>query len=582
MSDHTTSILILDIGSSITTATLLQHFEGLYRLVGIGSSPSTMYAPAYDVWFGCVAAMQELEVEVERVLLAPDETIIKPLNNRGEGVDYVVMTASAGPELKIVAAGLLEDVSVQSCRRLAASVGGRLVDEITLSKGTAVDAHLDQALKHRPEIVVMAGGTEGGASRAVLRTAELIRSVCQLLPDEKRPAVLYAGNQSISKQIEEMLNPLTQVISISNIRPSMEKEDLSSAQYALAEIMSYIRTKQVGGLGIASQNSVVPILPTAHTFGRTLRYISTMTVKERNPVLGVTMDTDQTVFADAIRGNVRLNVLPFGTGQGIERLLQNVTVNDIVRWIPADIPYVMVRDYLEQKKLYPTLIPMDEESLLIEQAMIRIILQLSLSRTRQLFDKRHNTYTQIIAAGKNLTQGPTVMHTLSVLLDGIQPNGVTKFILDPNQLMSSMGAAAAVDSAVPVHMLASDLFPELATVISPFSDARYGESILHARVMFEEGDPLELEVAKGEIKVIPMEPNQEAHVIMTGFGHTWITERPPRTRLVLRVKGGLCGLVIDGRGRPIYLPRSEDERIQLQKIWRNQLGIGNKVNIGAL
>ncbi|MEE4195098.1 MAG: glutamate mutase L [Anaerolineae bacterium] len=582
MSDHTTSILILDIGTSITTAILLQHFEDLYRLVGVGTSTSTMNAPAYDVWLGCVAAIQEIEAQTERVLLTGDEQIIKPLNTRGEGVDYVVMTTSAGPELKIVAAGLLEDVSVQSCRRLAGSVGGRLVDEITLAKGSAVDVHLDRALQHRPEIVVMAGGTEGGASRAVMRTAELIRSVCQLLPDEKRPAVLFAGNQGIKSQVEEMLNPFTQVISVSNIRPTMEKEDLSAAQYSLAEILGYIRTKQVGGLEAAAQNSVVPLLPTGFTFGRALRYISTTTVKERNPVLGISMDTDQTVFADALRGNVRLNVMPFGIGQGIERLMYHVTVNDIIRWVPADIPFVMVRDYLEQKKIYPNTIPMDEESLLIEQALTRIILQLSLSRTRQLFDKHNNSFTEIVAAGYHLTAGPTMMHTLYLLLDGLQPNGITRVKLDPNQLLSAMGAASAVDSAVPVHLLASDLFPQLGTVISPFSDARFGEAILHARISFAEGDPLELEVNKGEIKVIPLEPGQQAHVVLTGFPHTWITERPPRTRVELDVTGGLCGLVIDGRGRPIYLPRDNDERIQLLKIWRNQLGIGNAVSLGVL
>lgn len=582
MSDHTTSILILDIGTSETTATLLQHFEDLYRLVGVGTSPSTMYAPSYDVWHGCVAAIKEVEAETGRLMLAPDEKIIRPLNSRGEGVDYVVMTASAGPELKIVAAGLLEDVSVQSCRRLAGSVGGRLVDEISMTQGTTVDAHLDQALKYRPEIVILAGGTEGGASRAVIRTAELIRSVCQLLPDEKRPAVLFAGNQNIAPQIEKMLNEYTQVISVANIRPSMDKEDLSAAQYSLAEIMAYIRTKQVGGLDTVAQTSVVPILPTAHTFGRTMRFLSTVTVKARNPVLGVSMDTDQTVFADAIRGQVRLNVLPFGHGRGIERLLRNVTVNDILRWIPADIPYVMVRDYLEQKIIYPNTIPMDEESLLIEQALVRIILQLSLSRTRQLFDKRHNSYAQIIAAGNILTAGPTMMHNLYTILDGIQPNGITKIKNDPHQIMSAMGAAAAVDSAVPVHLLASDMFPDLGTVISPFSDARFGESILHARIRFNEGDPLELEVTKGEIKVIPLEPGQEANLVITGFPRTWITERPAKTRVEMRVRGGLCGLVIDGRGRPIYLPKDVDERIQLQKIWRNQLGIGNTVSMGVL
>jgi hypothetical protein len=242
----------------------------------------------------------------------------------------------------------------------------------------------------------------------------------------------------------------------------------------------------------------------------------------------------------------------------------------------------MVSDYLEQKKLYPAAIPIDEESLLIEQALARIILQLALSQSRQLFEKRNNTFTQIMAAGSLLTAGPTVAHSLQLILDGLQPNGITRIKLDPTQLASAIGAAAAIDSAVPVHLLSSDLFPDLGTVISPFSDARAGEAMLHARITYADGETLELEVNKGEIKVIPLELKQEADVVITGFPRTWITESPPKNRVELHVTGGLCGLVIDGRGRPIYLPSDPDDRVQQQKIWRTQLGIGNRVTVGGI
>jgi len=580
MAEHSTTILIIDIGAVETTATLLMHVDGRYELTGQGVTNSTCYAPTFDVWHGCVSAIRKLEGRTQRLILANDESVIHPTNLRGEGVDYVVVTTSAGPSLKLVAAGLLEDVSLKSCRRLAASVGGKLVDQISLTKGSAVDAHLDRALKTRPEIIVLAGGTEGGASRAVIKTAELIKAVCHLLPGSKRPAVLYAGNQAIADQIKAMLDGQTEVIAVANIRPSMEKESLSAAQYALAEILAYIRTKQVGGLNRAAQNSVLPLLPTSFTFGRTMRLLSTHTVTERNPVLGVSVESNQTTLADAFRGSLRLDVLPYGTGTGVSTLLENTRLEEIQQWIASDLPSVMVRDYLHQKALYPASVPIDQESLLIEQAMIRVILQLSMTHARQLFEKPNNGFTKIVAAGNALTNGPTIRHSLLMLLDGIQPSGLTQFVLDEGQLMAAIGAAAAIDSAVPVHMLASSLFAELGTVISPVSEEKIDRPIVHAKLHYQDGSDVTFEVKKGEIKVVPLQPRQEAELEITALGRTWITENPVRTRLITKIVGGLCGLVIDGRGRPIYLPSTRDDLLFLQQTWRQQIGISSQVMAG--
>ena len=203
-----------------------------------------------------------------------------------------------------------------------------------------------------------------------------------------------------------------------------------------------------------------------------------------------------------------------------------------------------------------------------------------MAHVRQLFEKPNNGFTQIVAAGNALTNGPTIRHSLLMLLDGIQPTGLTQFILDDGQLMAAIGAAAAIDSAVPVHMLASPLFAELGTVISPVSEEKMDRPILHAKLQYQDGNNMTFEVNKGEIKVIPLQPRQEAEREITALGRTWITENPMRTRLVTKIVGGLCGLVIDGRGRPIYLPSERDDVLFLQQTWRQQIGISSHVMAG--
>ena len=40
-----------------------------------------------------------------------------------------------------------------------------------------------------------------------------------------------------------------------------------------------------------------------------------------------------------------------------------------------------------------------------------------------------------------------------------------------------------------------------------------------------------------------------------------------------RVCGGVVGLVLDGRGRPLQLPKTQDERVRALKAWHQALNL---------
>jgi hypothetical protein len=40
-----------------------------------------------------------------------------------------------------------------------------------------------------------------------------------------------------------------------------------------------------------------------------------------------------------------------------------------------------------------------------------------------------------------------------------------------------------------------------------------------------------------------------------------------------RVRGGVVGLVLDGRGRPLQLPKKQDERVRALKEWHKALDL---------
>src|SRR5512135_471674 len=278
----TETVLGIDIGTVNTRALLFEVVEGQYSFIASGTAPSTADAPYQNPTEGMVRAVRQLQEVTGRDLLEPEGRLIIPVQTDGSGIDRMVVTFSTGEPLRVVAAGLLSDVSLDSARRLASSTYAQVVESIGLNDRRRTEAQMDAIIKSGPELVLFAGGTDGGASRSVGRLLDLMTLVCKVLPQEKRPEIIYAGNQNLAPRIKELLEKWTTVRTAANIRPSIDFEDLSPAQNVLSQSVTRTRLRQMPGLAsMASFSSVQPI-PTAYAFGRVIRFLS----KLYNPAKG--------------------------------------------------------------------------------------------------------------------------------------------------------------------------------------------------------------------------------------------------------------------------------------------------------
>jgi len=279
-----------------------------------------------------------------------DAKIILPTKSNGTGVDRLVVTFSAGPEIRVAIAGLLADVSVGSAQNLVRTTYGKIVETIGLNDRRSPELKIDAVLAAKPDLIILSGGTESGANRSVLRLAELILMVCRVLPQEKRPDLLYAGNSTLAKKIQAVMEKWTHVHVAPNVRPTVDVEDLGPAEEMLNEVVGKIRSRQIGGLQSLATISSVPPMPASHAFGRIVRFLS----KVYDPVkgvLGVDLGASNTTIAAAFAGNVSINVLPMGMGKNIKAALLEEGLSDIMRWLPLHLSESVVRDYLWQKSV---------------------------------------------------------------------------------------------------------------------------------------------------------------------------------------------------------------------------------------
>jgi hypothetical protein len=568
------SLLAVDVGTVTTQATLFDVVEGCYRFIAAGQAPTTALAPFRNISEGVHRAIESLQTITGRTFLGPDHQIITPVQE-GAGVGSFAATISAGPAVKTVVVGLLDDVSMKSIQRLAGSTYARVVETIGLNDPRKPEEQLDSILRLGPDLVLMAGGTDGGATRSVNKLIEVIGLACYLLPAEKRPAVLYAGNQSMAGEVKTSLQSLASALIVSpNIRPALESEDLQPAQRALAELFTRIRAGQMGGVEELNTWTGGTLLPTACAQGRIVRFLSEVYGAKKG-ILGVDIGASNVTVAAGFGGDLTLGVYPqLGLGESLSGLPHFTSLEDIQRWIPLDIPADTVRDYLYQKSLYPTTLPAMVEDLAIEQALARQTLHLAIKNAARDFPAAAARpapdllpyFEPILAGGSAVTHAPTLGQSLLILLDAIQPVGITTIILDQNNLLPALGAAASRSSILPIQVLESGAFLGLATVVTPVSAAKPGTPVLRVWLTYQNGNQSQLEVKQGALEIMPLASGQSGRLHFEPVHHADIGFGPGRPG-DLTVSGTMLGVVIDARGRPLRFPSDHGRRREMLKKW---------------
>ncbi len=565
------SVVTVDIGSVTTRALLFDVVDGIYTFVAAGSAPSTAAAPFRDVSEGVHNALVNLQKVVGRKITGADGHIIIPAQSSGAGVDRLAITFSAGPELRLVVAGLLGDVSLESARHLAASTYARVVETIGLNDRRRMDMQLDAVLRAEPDIILVAGGTDGGASRSVGKLLELVSLVCRVLPQDKRPEVIYAGNQALDKRVRDHFEKLTMLQVAPNIRPSIDSEDLSPAQVVLQNAAMRLRRQRVIGLEPLAALCAVPPMPSVQAFGRMVRFLSKVYDPQKG-VLGLDLGASATLVAAAVAGQLDTAVYPLGMGAGLVQALPQLRIEEIIKWLPMHVPEPEVRDYLWNKSLHPNSLPLTAETLAIEQATARQMMRLVMQQFFASHPEQHMAYEPILASGTVVAQAPTPGQSLLMLLDGLQPVGVTILMLDQNGLIAPLGAASTFNPVLPVQVLESGAFLNLGTVISPVSEARYGTPILQVRLEYGQSNETRLEVRQGSLVQLPLKMGQVARIHLNGLHGTEIDARGKRGKVSFKIVGGACGAVIDARGRPLNLPPDASRRRDLLHKWAMAVG----------
>ena len=587
-------ILATDCGSTTSKARFFKKVGNEYRYVTSGEAPTTVEAPYEDVTLGVRNAVREVEELTGHKLLSP-EGIITPSRGENEGVDLYITTSSAGGGLQMQVAGIIRTMTAESAERAALGAGAIVMDVLAIDDGREPWEKIERMRFLRPDMILLAGGVDGGSISHIVELAEFIKAAN---PQHRLGAmyeipIVFAGNKYARPHVKELLGEKFALQIVDNIRPTLEVENPEPARSAVHQLFMEHVMSHAPGYDKLMKWTPVPIMPTPAGEGAMFR---TFAQAHKANLIGVGLGGATTnVYSYYDEKFVRSVSANLGMSYSICNVLKETGLENIMRWIPFKIDRADVRDRLRNKMIRPTTIPHTLKQLVIEHAVAREALRLGLEHhkliARPLLGARRDqsieerlgsqirtgTYIDITkvewigGTGGCLSHAPRRVQSMLNLIDGFQVEGVTKLFQDSVFMIPHLGVLSTVHRKAALEIFEKDCLIRLGTCIAfsgKLTEKDYGKNVASLKITMPDGEVLDKQIEYGTIHKIELEEGKTAEIegrISSPFSLS--TKEGKDRRFKINVEGGVVGILIDARGRPVDLPRDDDARCMKLREW---------------
>ena len=584
------TILATDCGSTTTKAILIDKKNGEYRLTVRGEAPTTVEAPFEDVTRGVLNAIREVEELAGREIL-DGEKIIKPRMNEKRGVDIYISTSSAGGGLQMMVAGVVKTMTAESAARAALGAGAIVMETIASNDGRLTHEKIELIRRLRPDMILLSGGIDGGTVKHVVQLAEIIGAA------DPRPRfgtgyslpVIYAGNKDAAEAVKENLINKTDLSIVDNLRPILERENLEPARHEIHDLfMEHVMAHAPGYKKLMNWTDT-PIMPTPGAVGLLIKAIAE---KQIIQVIGVDIGGATTDIFSVFKGIFNRTVSAnLGMSYSVSNVLAEAGAENISRWIPFDVDRKNLRNRIKNKMIRPTTIPQTLKELQLEQAIAREALRLAFLQHKSMavglkgvqqertisdaFSQEATGETLVdmmnldllVGSGGALSHAPRRNQAALMLIDGFLPEGVTRLAVDSIFMMPQLGVLSTIHEKAATEVFDKDCLIRLGTCIAPVGKGREKNLCLKVSI-----DNKTVEVNYNDMVLIPLGLGEKKEAVITPWKNFDIGAGKGK-QLTVTLEGGIVGIIIDARGRPLELPKEDLKRIELLRKWNKALKI---------
>ncbi len=524
--------LLIDSGSAWHKASVIGRSRGRWRLLTHVAQPAS---------WGPAELQRRLAAQLEGVGDARLAGTWDDLLARATRIEC--RSPERQPRLALVAVS--RELSGSAARRVAEATGWQVEPMVTLDDGRSLADRLGTLQSAEVDAWLVVGGFDDASSPRALEAAALVAAARR--PDSG--SVVWAGSAQLAGEVVPMFEHGAASV-VANPRPSARREEPA----ALRDHLGQIARSLAGGTearGLATVALPRAIAALAADGGLTVTAID---IGARS-ALRVTASPDglASVRMSATGGLAGVSRIPGAAGR-------------VTRMSSEAGDEASVADLLQTLRAHPSTVPQLPEELEATQAAARLAIA-------AISEDAHGSGSDLlVGCGLPLAAAPRPSQAARMLIDGARPVGVTQLAIDAATLLGPLGSLDDDGMREGLGLLAEDLLVPLGTsvVTRGGEPGKVAMQVSVHRTGWPEPAPTTIRV--GQVQIVPLPRGVTAELTIElgpgvgmGGGRRASSVRAMAT-------GGAIGLVLDGRGVPMALPRRAEDRRTLLAAWADALG----------
>ena len=172
----------------------------------------------------------------------------------------------------------------------------------------------------------------------------------------------------------------------------------------------------------------------------------------------------------------------------------------------------------------------------------------------------------LVGSGGVLSHAPRRSQAAHMMIDAFEPEGVTRLAVDSIFMMPQLGVLSTVHRQAATQVFEKDCLVHLGTVIAPVGQGKEGKDCLRIRGKKPDGTELDERIPVGELAYFPLGLGEEMMLKIEPAKGFDVGAGSGRD-MDAKVQGGVVGLLVDTRGRPLGIQVNMPERVAKIEKW---------------
>lgn len=412
-----------------------------------------------DIMIGFNKAFNKLKIEINKKI-------------NFDEINFVNKTAcsSAAGGLKMVAIGLVPELTAEAAKKAALGAGARVIKTYAYELNSR---ELEEIKNTDLDIILLAGGTDGGNKECIIHNAKMLAEFKVKVP------VVVAGNKAATDEIENILKEAEIDCYITeNVMPFINKLNVEPSR---EEIRKVFMNKIVEAKGMKKAEEFIKgiLMPTPAAVLKASEILATGTDEEEGlgdlivvDIGGATTDIHSIAKGEPTKPSIMIKGLeePYakrtvegdlGMRYSAIALLEASGTRKIRNYLHDSLKQIDVKAQCQFRHDNIKMVPQSEEEIRFDEAMAKAATELAMTRHCGVLECVYTPMgTMFNQSGKDLTETPYVIGTGGVIIHSLNPKDILKagnfneedpihlkpiapkFLVDKTYILSSMGLLA--------------------------------------------------------------------------------------------------------------------------------------------